>query len=159
MTPRPLHRSRLFWLGLPGLVFLLWGWWDSTHYRTIFGRTTATGHVQVQSIGHMVMGIEVRGEGPPWSGSWAFLHLPETMVYADPKTGRMVNEYRVLPRYVAYKNRVYSDGSSMRRVEVAYWFMVAVYGCAWVSACVVWQRRKRRLMHNDVADAAEVGRS
>ena len=24
MTPRPFYRSRLFWLGLPGLVFLLW---------------------------------------------------------------------------------------------------------------------------------------
>ena len=24
---RPWYRSRLFWLGLPGLVFLLWLWW------------------------------------------------------------------------------------------------------------------------------------
>lgn len=26
---RPWYRSRLFWLGVPGLVFLMWGWWKS----------------------------------------------------------------------------------------------------------------------------------
>lgn len=26
---RPWYRSRLFWVGIPGLLFLLWGWWDS----------------------------------------------------------------------------------------------------------------------------------
>jgi hypothetical protein len=26
---RPWYRSRLFWLGVPGLVFLVWGWWKS----------------------------------------------------------------------------------------------------------------------------------
>jgi hypothetical protein len=26
---RPWYRSRLFWLGLPGLVFLMWLWRDS----------------------------------------------------------------------------------------------------------------------------------
>ena len=29
MIARPVYRSRLFWLGVPGLVFLLWVWWDS----------------------------------------------------------------------------------------------------------------------------------
>jgi hypothetical protein len=27
---RTIYPSRLFWLGLPGLAFLLWCWWDST---------------------------------------------------------------------------------------------------------------------------------
>jgi hypothetical protein len=32
---RPWYRSLLFWLGLPGLVFLLWGWADSTRFLSI----------------------------------------------------------------------------------------------------------------------------
>lgn len=33
---RPWYRSRLFWLGLFGLVFGLWLWWDSMHHSTTF---------------------------------------------------------------------------------------------------------------------------
>lgn len=29
-----LFRSPAFWLGVPGLVFLLWGWWDSMGHRS-----------------------------------------------------------------------------------------------------------------------------
>ena len=32
MTPRPFHRSRLFWLGLPGLIFLTWVWLGTRHH-------------------------------------------------------------------------------------------------------------------------------
>lgn len=27
---RPFYQSRLLWLGLPGLAFVLWCWWDSS---------------------------------------------------------------------------------------------------------------------------------
>lgn len=29
-----LVRSRVFWFGVPGLVFLLWGWWDSSRWES-----------------------------------------------------------------------------------------------------------------------------
>jgi hypothetical protein len=32
---RPWYRSRLFWLGLPGLLFLLWAWVNSNFIRHI----------------------------------------------------------------------------------------------------------------------------
>ncbi|MBB5353960.1 hypothetical protein HNR46_004231 [Haloferula luteola] len=31
---RPWYRSRLFWLALFPLLFVLWAWWDSTSHRT-----------------------------------------------------------------------------------------------------------------------------
>jgi len=148
MTPPPIHRSRLFWLGVLGLVFLLWGWWHSTRYRTVLAWRTSTGHAEVHSIGHVVGTGEVRGLPPTWSGSWAFLHVRGMMVYADPKTGRpMVDEFPVLPRYVEFRSRELPEvRGSTWRVTVADWFIVAVYGCAWASACVVWRgwvERKR----------------
>jgi len=35
-------RSLIFWLGLPGLIFLLWAWWDSYHWRSEIGFRTYT---------------------------------------------------------------------------------------------------------------------
>lgn len=36
MTPMPLHRSVIFWLGLFILSFLLWLWRDSTSHQTSY---------------------------------------------------------------------------------------------------------------------------
>ena len=154
--PRSIYRSRLFWLGLLGLIFLLWGWWHSTQYRTILGMRTATGHAEVHSIGHVVATGEVKGLRPSWSGGWAFLHLPGMMVYADPKTGRpMADEFPVLPRFVEHRSTDIPEvGGSTWRVAVAYWFIVAVYGCAWAGACVAWRwwlKRKRSMERVGVA--------
>ena len=34
---RPWYRSVLFWLGIPGLLFLLWAWWHSNSFhRAVF---------------------------------------------------------------------------------------------------------------------------
>ena len=33
---RPWYRSRLFWLGVPGLVFLIWLWADSENSKTYY---------------------------------------------------------------------------------------------------------------------------
>jgi hypothetical protein len=53
MPLRPFYRSRLFWLGLPGLVFLLWAWVDSYwHVST----AASTGLVKVE-------GLPARGPG------------------------------------------------------------------------------------------------
>ncbi|RYD29976.1 MAG: hypothetical protein EOP87_17390 [Verrucomicrobiaceae bacterium] len=159
----------MFWLGLVGLVFLLWGWWHSTRYRTVLAWRTATGHAEVHSIGHVVATGEVRGLPPLWGGRWHIEHARGMKMDTDQKTGALVvPRYPVLPRYVEF-NRVALDLPGIKgetwRVAVAFWFIVAVYGCAWVCACVLWQRlkkrkrRKRRLMPNDAADAAEVRRS
>ncbi len=47
MNPRPFYRSRLFWLGLPGLVFLLWGWEISIEYYS---------HIHFGGSHHWVIG-------------------------------------------------------------------------------------------------------
>ncbi len=39
---RPFHRSLLFWLGLPGLLFLIWAWHDSQSHLTDFARGRRT---------------------------------------------------------------------------------------------------------------------
>ncbi|MEK7949728.1 hypothetical protein [Luteolibacter soli] len=40
-----LFRSRAFWLGVPGLVFLLWAWVDSMRYATLI---SGSGRVEVK---------------------------------------------------------------------------------------------------------------
>lgn len=51
-----LFRSRAFWFGVPGLVFLLWGWTSSMHQHTsLFHREVGvcqfdTGQIQFNTI-------------------------------------------------------------------------------------------------------------
>jgi hypothetical protein len=50
---RPWHKSLLFRLGLPALLFLLWAWADSNSHGTTFLRVWgAPGLVRIQVIDH-----------------------------------------------------------------------------------------------------------
>ena len=40
---RPWYRSRFFWAGIPGLLFLLWAWWDSGAHTSQFAAYGRTG--------------------------------------------------------------------------------------------------------------------
>lgn len=127
--PSPWYRSRLFWFGLPGLLFLLWIWlgllrkeagirWGNDHADYFLGwgqATIAAGIIKhPPSVG-----------GPPEVGFRAESEdLPadeETVIF-------------VFPPVWAPEDRT--------MIDVANWLVLVVYLIIWVSALVIWQRRK-----------------
>jgi hypothetical protein len=125
MRFRPL-RSRAFWFGLPGLVFLLWGWWMSTeHYSGVgFG-----GH----SLGIAQLGGEVfvfwRSDGwPDWRSLGAFHN---DMPWEDA---------RELKRLQALSQPMVP---TFRRIFIPYHWPVLFYLAAW-AGLMFWRGRKFR---------------
>lgn len=139
----PFHRSRLFWLGLPGLVFLLWAWLGSPL------------NLQVRiSIGDYILRVggedralkvdcEVYGSG--------HLAAPGLRFY---KGGMYAGDIdtegqRFFPKALRYDVRKYHYHLGVRsipEVKLAYWFLLLFYMTIWLLVLTVWQRRKSRLL-------------
>lgn len=151
MTLRPFYRSRLFWLGLPGFVFLLWAWLDSGWNTTDLAycdNTRQRGVAQFQ--GELIF---YRSETPlnrSWPGSY-FIHSRTPAAPAGnawrigrvsfPKLASHLAEERMLnPQKPSLGNMRQSS------VGVALWFVAASYAAAWILTLTWWQRRKSRLL-------------
>ncbi len=130
MTPRPFYRSRLFWLGLPGLVFLLWGWWLSTgHWSGAgFAEPRAWGLGQ---IGGEVYGVWDAGGGPEW----------RNFNGGHRKVG--AEDIAVVKRDWAEAEEM---GEGFRYVFIPYYWPVLAYTATWLLTLAWWQRHKTRLL-------------
>lgn len=60
-----LFRSRAFWFGVPGLVFLLWGWWVSMGHASYAG-FGGPSHWTIGQCGGEVFVRWHSGESPDW---------------------------------------------------------------------------------------------
>ncbi len=130
MTPRPFYRSRLFWLGLPGLVFLLWAWWFSMGY---FSHVDFSGKYEwgiSQSAGNVVA-IWNSGGMPNWDG--VFFDHGQWSVESARAWQMTLNESR-------------ETHPAFRYVIVPYYAVVLAYVAVWLLTLAWWQRRKSRLM-------------
>lgn len=130
MKPRPFYRSRLFWLGLPGLVFLLWGWWISTGNLSWTGFLGA-GSWMIGQIGGEVFAMWDSDGGPDW-GSFFVRHAETTGKEAQEWTDSMVAESERRP--------------SFSLVFIPYYWPVLAYTATWLLTLAWWQRRKARKM-------------
>lgn len=163
---RPWYRSRLFWLGVPGLVFLMWLWWDSMNHSTtiwlswegvsdgsVFGPATE-GFSVTHEWGSIHLGLN---EDPFWPMPTHFgmgcemsristdvlMHDP----FADPVTQEAVEWNSTLSDWFpsAFSLSVVDDPFSPDvGPRVAIWFLIMVYAASWAGACFAWQRWKRR---------------
>lgn len=161
---RSWYRSRLFWLGLPGLVFLLWLWWDSMSYSTtvslswegrsggVFAPTT-----EGLSVAHACGSVHL------WENEYPFLPLPMRFglgygmsrvsmddFMKDPFEAVAVEWSPALsdwfPRPLMLP--VDDDPFSSEGPRVAIWFLIILYSASWVGACFAWQRWKRRRLRD-----------
>lgn len=154
-APRPIYRSLLFWLGMPGLLFLLWAWWKSNAVR---------------------LKVEV-GPGWLWSSQgkvcWHALDDPsgEWVATVDYREGKLsarrqeemgivcgfgitrgfVSQTPVMiaerywfppPRWEAVQ---LDASSSCRLIALPYWLLTGSYLGLWLGGLMGWQRRKVRL--------------
>ena len=128
MTPRPFYRSRLFLLGLPGLVFMLWGWWLSM------------GHVsRVKFEGNVFIG-QMGGEVFAWSDPSGW-----TMggIFRSEHRDMTGEEMRELKNWWAAETET---ARSLRVVYIPYYWLVLAYAATWLLTLALWQRRKSRLL-------------
>jgi hypothetical protein len=126
VTPRPFYRSRLFWLGLPGLVFLLWAWWLST------------GHYSGAGFGGWVIG-QMGGEV---FARWDADGRPDWVEFGaghrDMKEGEAQEMKGMLPA-------VRELFPSYRIIFIPYFWPVLAYTATWLLTLAWWQRRKYRI--------------
>jgi hypothetical protein len=152
---RPWYRSRLFWLGIPGLMFLLWAWAKShgTEMLTCLGASGGWGGsgygklmwFRVETKGDALVGLDLRnGQVCPQADTF-FTSAP---ALAAPRfntsfTSPLLPEPQWFPAPGWRSETV--DAGSYLFLSLPYWLVTGLYGCAWVAGLVGWQWRKHRL--------------
>ncbi|MEK7951675.1 hypothetical protein [Luteolibacter soli] len=149
MMPCPFYRSRLFWYGVPGLVFLLWVWWDSggwnSHVR--WERPGKVRYVGVRMGGVQWGSSTLRENYPPGPSDFPVVRgeLPAEDGSAPAgKRGRRFDFPPLIKTVVEERSR---GGMVMDLVtgEIALWGIVGCHVMVWVGMVFWWQRRKGRV--------------
>lgn len=142
----PWYRSVLCWLGIPGLLFLLWGWLADP--MTGSGVTVTLGNFRLtvgdwSRVGRLSW--EVYGSGGRLSA--------QGIRTSSSRLGSAQVELRDRQVFApAIQYEVREDDSTpvgLRRipqVRVAYWLLLLLYLSAWGALLAAWQRRKARLL-------------
>ena len=114
-------RSKAFWLGVPGLVFLVWAWGDSFWYWAM-AEFDAPGWAGIGSYQGLLYGAKEAGAGVSWG-------IPEV-------------EYQKIQEGSAWVARL-RDYPGIESFIVPHAVVVGVYLLAW-AGLVVWRARKYR---------------
>ena len=139
---RPWYRSRLFWLGIPGLLFVLWVWLAKARDDVFFGHT-GTGYPYATTLcmgscyGSIYQSRSRRRyglSGPDHIG----LHASTEEFESDEPT----IYFPLRPFGIVQKKDDFGD---YREIWVAWWVVMVAYASAWLGGLAAWQRRKVRL--------------
>ncbi|RYD81655.1 MAG: hypothetical protein EOP84_10660 [Verrucomicrobiaceae bacterium] len=155
-VPRTVYHSLLFWLGMPGLLFLLWAWWKSNAMRVEMNLEPEWLWSSQGKIGwHEV--------GDP-SGDWVFtVDYREGRLAVRPQEesgivcGFGISRGFVSQRPVMFAERYWfppprwgavqlDASSSYRLISFPYWLSTGSYLGLWLGGLMRWQRRKARLL-------------
>ena len=136
MTPRHFHRSRLFWLGLPGLIFLAWVWLGT---RTYYGWVT-------QGTPSMLVSLNT-GAGVYaliWEQSLSPANSYQTTLTCG--SSRDDDPTPLFGSAIDFYSAVIGGTYRLTTISVTHWFAVVVYLILWTTAMIYRQRHKRRLL-------------
>ena len=143
LRPKPFYRSRLFWLGLPGLMFLLWFWLIFSPKGIFINAGLRSGSIlSFQSAIEFTFSDEERRL---WEVEVLPLEEADRIDHTDPVfkqdseswTGESVVGGR--PRLAFFR----MDYLSMRP-----WWPSAAYLVVWLGLLWGWQHRKTRMLLN-----------
>lgn len=159
-------RSRLFWLGVPGLMFLLWGWWDSGKYSSdvVWRRGLADRAVAV-AAGRAEWRTIVWVPGSSGRVDRFFVHhseMREMESFEEGPKGRRGRRFDFPQAFMVDAERGAPGArvAEMRRVQVAMWVVVLGYAAAWLGGMWWWERRQaqvRRDLTEAMMNAEEAG--
>ena len=154
---RAFYKSRLFWLGLPGLVFLLWVWWDSGGCRSsaLWTRADRWSAVLVNEGRLQWTESKVPASMQPYLSTAepfsfertersveAMLAEEELGMKAEAR-GRQFDFAAAFERDAEVRAIIAGDLAEWR---VALWVVVLGYVVVWMGAVMAWQRRRARVM-------------
>ena len=135
---RPWYRSRLFWLGLFPLIFMLWAWRDSEEYVTFL---SIESKLMVVGLGTIQSNVCLEFFSIDHGGGKIFANrYPVTDDSGDP--------YKVLLGWgfpKAMEADLIGDDSydvTYRWINIAWWFIASIYLTLWLTSLCWWQRRK-----------------
>jgi len=150
---RPWYRSLVFWLGLPGLMFLLWGWLENPRLYGSARFTLGEYCLTLADEGRLArIEWEIYGSGrlmAPGVNLHRYL-VGGAWTLAQPGQ-------KLFPPALRYEVHEYDYHLGRRRIpqlSLAYWFLLSLYLPAWAMLLVLWQRRKARLLKTSVASFA-----
>lgn len=163
---RPWYRSPLFWLGFPGLLFLIWMWTDSNRKFVLISFSQDS---RMTALYHWRGGVSIsRGDLPDKSLEGFFLfsdrcfhiHVPGGS-FVRPSVPRWsfrrddlpVEPYPITSLRPAYWHRSFPKGSSAWTAFCPDWVLIGCYLVAWTAALIVWQLRKARLFRASIHKA------
>ncbi|MCW1883904.1 hypothetical protein OKA04_04140 [Luteolibacter flavescens] len=130
---RPWYRSRLFWLGVPGFLFLMWAWTDSNVRVTQFNCEGREAACVIQSRSGAI-------NFDAQNGDWGEMSFSS---HSEPLDGM---EERWFPAAFSPETKDDDPFDPVNQpAEVAYWAIVLGYMMLWGATVAVWQRRKQRL--------------
>ncbi|MEK7951664.1 hypothetical protein WKV53_14195 [Luteolibacter sp. Y139] len=156
---RAFYKSRLLWCGVPGLVFLVWAWWDSgRNADEVSWRQGRHSHIVMVTSG-AVWWQDTRDEE---SNSVAELVYVGRVAMVDRARGTVRERGFEFPEAYSWTCEVtpFGEGEEVRTCElwVALWLMVLGYVGVWLGVVFAWRWRKRRVMRRltDFAKGTEV---
>jgi hypothetical protein len=156
---RPWYRSRLFWLGLPGLVFLLWVWRDSGAYSSYCqayrpGRDAelivdvSKGLIMLQIPAYLPENLSPRG----WEASFFRSPLTADEFHLAQRHRKPQFDLRVA---FLWEKSQWGDPlePDLRCIVmwIGWWLVVLAYTVPWLAMLTLWQRRKARLSRRAAA--------
>jgi hypothetical protein len=156
---RPWYRSRLFWLGVPGLVFMLWLWLAKAGQSFSFGYTWVTSPRETTTLsigtsdGSIFQGTSRTSyniSGPSrvgFHGSEVGLDPDHPVIYL-PSRPFGIRRTSVAPNWFYG----WTDAKEIREIWLAWWVVISAYTAAWLGAVAGWQRRKARLSRRAAAE-------
>lgn len=154
-------RSRLVWLGVPGMVFLVWAWGMSNRYSSEIvhepsgtGATNSQGRLLIHKIRPAADGTvsfwldqkegRFRGLNDGWDGE---LFLRSAMFKFPSLSFHEVlipTADRIWFRSPGWQSSDELAGSSYRLLAMPYWLLLTGYVGIWSGMIVRWEKRRRR---------------
>ena len=143
---RPWYRSRLFWLGLPGLVFMLWAWGDSTRHVSSLSWASNVWGFYARTWGNSLELDLYHSVYPGMRSNLDFYRWPLSRLSTPV-------EHPLFPAGVRFgTSHNASNGLTTRILVIALWLMITAYTAVWLGALACWQRRKARLSRRAAAE-------
>lgn len=134
MNPRPFYRSRMFWFGLPGLLFLLWAWMDSIRYATSIWCSGKVGIRVTQTSGNAAFDV------------WRYSHFVGAPDLGMNRTATTDDAARMRAKLLAEVDlNWYLADAKPHSSSIHHKVVVLAYVTAWILTLALWQRRKSRI--------------
>lgn len=140
MHPRPLYRSLVFWLGLPGLLFLLWGWADSRLHSSSF-----VSDIEAKTnVGSLFSSETIWHQGSQLTIGWH--DFSESGLVSLKRTDHKVTRQLLptppwFPRPALIRHELDRSKVYMRFLVIPHWLIVGLYLVLWLLF-LAWRHRR-----------------